>query len=252
MLGTILKAGEVFRLFDFRHPEWGVSEISAYLRIPKSNAHALCSSLAEIGLLRRTVNGRYRLGWYLFPVGQIVYETAEFRSEARMVMEELVDRYRETVQLGVLDRNIVIYLERIEGKHPVRVDLTGLGEANFAHSTAIGKILLAARPWEIVRQELDTFGLQQLTTQTITDLPRLRQELESIARQGYALNFREAHEDLGGVAAPIYDYNADVIAAISMVVPISRFQRYQAEYREAVVRSCRTISKRMGFIAPAM
>ena len=62
--------------------------------------HALCASLAESGRLRRTVNCRYRLGWYLFSVSQIVYEITEFRVKARMIMEDNVDRYRETGSSG--------------------------------------------------------------------------------------------------------------------------------------------------------
>jgi DNA-binding IclR family transcriptional regulator len=248
MLNTVLKAGQVLRLFDNRSPEWGVSEVAGKLAIPKSSAHALLSSLTEIGVLQRATNGRYRLGWRLFALGRIMLETAEFRAKARTVMEELVRQYHETVQLGVLEHNIVVYLDRLEGTHAVRADLTGLGAANYAHCTAIGKALLAGLPRAEVKKILGQYGMPRMTAHTITDLAQLEGELDQARRQGYAYNFEEAHEDLWGVGAPILDYTGTVIAAISMAAPKSRFQRYDREYREAVVRACKAVSRELGYL----
>jgi len=251
MLNTVLKAGQVLRMFDNKSPEWGVSEVAQTLHLPKSSAHALLSSLAEIGLLQRATNGRYRLGWRLFALGRLMLETAEFRAEARAVMEELVRQYRETVQLGVLEHNIVVYLDRLEGTHAVRADLTGLGAANYAHCTAIGKALLAGLPWTEVKRILEKYGMPRLTAHTITDLVQLEAELENARRQGYAYNFEEAHEDLCGVGVPILDYTGTVIAAISMAVPTSRFQRRDREYRDAVMRAGKAVSGALGYV-PAL
>ena len=90
MLNTVLKAGQVLELFDRANPEWGVSEVAASLDIPKSSAHALLSTLAEISLLRHTETGRYRLGWGLFSLSQMLLDTTEFRREAQREMEQLV------------------------------------------------------------------------------------------------------------------------------------------------------------------
>jgi DNA-binding IclR family transcriptional regulator len=248
MLNTVLKAGQVLRLFDNRSPEWGVSEVAGALAVPKSSAHALLSSLAEIGLLQRATTGRYRLGWRLFALGRIMLETAEFRAEARQVVEELARQYRETVQLGVLEHNIVVYLDRIEGTHAVRADLTGLGAAGYAHCTAIGKALLAGLPWAEAKKTLEKYGMPRLTAHTIIEPAQLEAELEKVRRQGYACNFEEAHDDLCGVGAPIFDYVGQVIAAISLAVPKSRFQRYEREYRDAVIRACKSVSRELGYL----
>lgn len=248
MLSTIIRAGRVLRLFDSRSPEWGVSEVALALKMPKSSAHGLLSSLAEIGLLQRATNGRYRLGWRLIAMGRLMLETAEFRGEARKQMAELVQQYRETVQLGVLEHNIVVYLDRIEGTNAVRADLTGLGAANYAHCTAIGKVLLAGVPWGEVHKTLERSGTPRLTAHTKVDLAELELELENVRRQGFAQNIEEAHEDVCGVAAPIHDYTGQVIASISIAVPKARFQRYELEYRDAVVRACRVVSRQIGYI----
>jgi DNA-binding IclR family transcriptional regulator len=238
-------------LFDNTHLEWGVSEVANALDMPKSNTHALLSSLVQAGLLQRTGNGRYRLGWGLFALSRTLLETTEFRKEARAVMDELSKVYCETVQLGVLERNIVVYLEKIEGIQPVRVDLTGLGAANYVHCTAIGKVLLAGHPWPYVRSILETYGMPQMTPATITGLDRMESELEAIRRQGYAYNIEESYEDVCGIAAPIHDCDGQVIAALSLAVPISRFRRRREEFRDAVLRACHRVSREIGYI-PAL
>lgn len=59
------KAGQVLNLFSLERSEWGVSEAAKELNFPKSSTSALMATLAEQGLLRRTSERRYRLGWRL-------------------------------------------------------------------------------------------------------------------------------------------------------------------------------------------
>ena len=66
MLGTVSQASDVIALFTADHPEWGVSQVAGRMELAKSSAHALLSTLAEIGPVRRTASGRYRLGWRVF------------------------------------------------------------------------------------------------------------------------------------------------------------------------------------------
>ncbi|MGV8049771.1 MAG: helix-turn-helix domain-containing protein [Anaerolineaceae bacterium] len=63
LFGTILKADKVIDLFTLEHPNWGVSEISTTLYLPKTSAFQLLATLNEQGLLRQTNNNRYQLGW---------------------------------------------------------------------------------------------------------------------------------------------------------------------------------------------
>src|ERR1700751_4845932 len=127
MLGTVLNAGRVLDLFTSETPERGVTEVAEALGIPKSRAHALMSSLAHVGLLRRTAEGRYRLGWRVLALGRILTETTEFRAEARRAMEELSGRFGETVHLATLDDGVVVYVDKIEGTRAVRIAVSAVG-----------------------------------------------------------------------------------------------------------------------------
>lgn len=247
MLQTIQKAGELLTLFDREHSEWGVREVAAKLKIAKSSAHDLMSSLAKLGFLNKTDDNRYRLGWRLVTLSETLLATTELRKEARPVLEELAARYQETIHLAVLDDTQAVYVDKLEGRQAVRVELTSLGARLYAHCSALGKILLAYRPEEEVKRIIQTSGLPQFTPNTITDEEELFQALGKIRKQGYAYDLEEILPDLCCVGAPIYNYTGQVIAAVSMSVPAYRFRRSQTEYRDAIVRTAKKISKRLGF-----
>jgi DNA-binding IclR family transcriptional regulator len=88
--------------------------------------------------------------------------------------------------------------------------------------------------------------LPRFTSNTITEEESLLQNLSKIRKQGYAYDMEEILLDLCCVGAPIYDHTAQVIAAISMSIPAYRFRRSQTEYRDAIVRTAKIISERLG------
>jgi DNA-binding IclR family transcriptional regulator len=162
-------------------------------------------------------------------------------------MEELAAHYQETIHLAVLDDTQAVYVDKLEGRQAVRVELTSLGARLYAHCSALGKVLLAYSPEEEVKRIIKTAGLPRFTPTTITDEEELHQALARIQKQGYAYDLEEILPDLCCVAAPIYNHSAKVIAAISMSIPAYRFRRSQLEYRDAVMRAARSISKRLGY-----
>jgi DNA-binding IclR family transcriptional regulator len=247
MLQTIEKASEVLALFDREHPEWGVREVAEALGLAKSSAHDLLTSLEQVGLLGKNGEGRYRLGWRLVTLSETLLATTELRREARPIMEELADQYRETLHLAVLDDTKVVYVDKLEGKQAVRVELTSLGTRLYAHCSALGKVLLAYQPDENVKRIIKAEGLPRLTANTITDAGELEQTLAKVRKQGYAVDQEEILPDLCCIGAPIYNHTGQVIAAISMSIPAYRFQRSQTEFRKAVLRTGKLISERLGY-----
>jgi DNA-binding IclR family transcriptional regulator len=111
---TIDKAAQILDLFSLTRPEWGVSEVARTSELPKSTTSVLMSSLARRRILSRTDNGRYRLGWRLFELSQTLLDTTEFRVEALRAMDELVQSWRETVHLAVLDGVQALYIDIVE------------------------------------------------------------------------------------------------------------------------------------------
>jgi len=247
MLQTIQKAGELLALYDREHTEWGVREVSAKLKMAKSSTHDLMSSLAKLGFLNKTEDNRYRLGWKLVTLSETLLATTELRKEARPVMDDLASQYQETLHLAILDDAQAVYIDKLEGRQAVRVELTSLGARLYAHCSALGKVLLANSEEEEVRRIMQTAGLPRFTDNTITNEEDLLQELAKIRKQGFAYDLEEILPDLCCVAAPIYNHTGQVIAAVSMSLPAYRFKRSQNEFRDGVIRAAKRISKRLGY-----
>lgn len=244
MLLTLAKSGEILSLFTRTHPEWGVTEAGLALDIPKSSAHALMSSLASIGLLQRGQMGRYRLGWRISSLNRLLMTTTQFREISREAMERLHGRFRDTVHLGVLDGPDVVFLEIVRSAHSVPVPGADTGERKPAARISLGKALLACRPWE----EVQAFYRPHKSASRITsawsgDIDELERELAIIRMQGYALY---SSSDFFAVGAPIWDYSGEVVAALSMSVPASRFEFHQQRYVGAVIESSNWISDQLG------
>lgn len=247
MLQTIQKAGELLALYDRDHAEWGVRDAASKLKMAKSSAHDLMNSLAKLGFLTKTEDNRYRLGWRLVTLSETLLATTELRKEAHPVMEELAAQYQETIHLAVLDDTQAVYVDKLEGNQAVRVELTSLGARLYAHCSALGKVLLAFSPKEEVNRIIKTAGLPRFTPNTITDAEEFQQALTKIRKQGYAYDLEEILPDLCCVGAPIYNHSGRVIAAISMSIPAYRFRRSPSDYRDAIVRTAKIISERLGY-----
>jgi DNA-binding IclR family transcriptional regulator len=184
-------------------------------------------------------------------LSETLLATTELRKEAHPVMEDLAARYQETIHLAVLDDTQAVYVDKLEGRQAVRVELTSLGARLHAHCSALGKVLLAYSPEDEVQRIVRVAGLARFTPNTITDEEELIQTLEKIRKQGYAYDLEEILPDLCCVAAPIYNHMGQVIAAISMSIPAYRFKRSQTDFRDGVMRAAKTISKRLGFYGTA-
>jgi DNA-binding IclR family transcriptional regulator len=245
MLLTVQKIGPVLDLFTIDRPEWGVTEVADRLGVAKSSAHALLVSLAGVGLLSSTSQSRYRLGWRFLDLGETLKASLNLRGTALPLMRALVAQHRETVQLAVLDRGRVLFIERVEGTHPVRFAGAPVGARWPGHANAAGKALMAVRPRGEVARIVSVEGMRAMTPNTITDLDDLHAELAEVRRVGYACDVEECVPGVSGVAAPVRAERGATVAALCIAVPTSRFETQEAILRQAVVSAAATMSREL-------
>jgi IclR family transcriptional regulator, KDG regulon repressor len=246
-LNTVLKMGRVLELFTVQRPEWGVREVGETLTLPRSSVQSLMASLAQVGVLHRTSEGRYRLGWRVLSLSQVLMASSDVRMTARPIMEELVTQHGETLHLGALETGRVVYVEKLQGTRAIRVSVTGIGAELPAHCSGLGKVLLAYLPWEEVLTIIESRGLPQLTENTITNIDELRSELNRVRQQGFAYDIEEVVPELCCVAAPIRNHAGAVVAAVSFSLPAYRFYEAKPMYRKTILEAARTISGLLGF-----
>ncbi|WP_354698592.1 HTH-type transcriptional regulator XynR [Paraconexibacter sp. AEG42_29] len=245
-LQTIRRAGEFLALFTTDAPEWGVTEAAERTRLPKTIAHAQLSSLTEIGLLRRTAQNRYRLGWRILDLSRTLDASTAFRQTARPVMRALADSTGETVHLAILEDGRAVYVEKIEGRHGVQIGESHIGAQLPAHCSGVGKVLLAFRPWTDVERIIREHGLASRTPHTITSPDVLRLEITTVRRQRLAYDHEEAVLGIACVAAPVFGANGLIACALSLSAPAPRYAERSETYRQAVTTAATRLSTQLG------
>lgn len=199
----------------FEHNEWDVSlaELTRRTALPKPTVYRIAAELVRWGALERTEHG-YQLGVKLFMLGERVPRQAALRELALPFLEDLYAATHENTNLGVLHGTDVLYLARVQGHQSSRVVLR-VGDTLPAHSTSIGKALLAYAAPETVQRVIDT-GLPRRTPRTVVMPGMFLRQLQSVVEKGYAVNDEETHVGVVSVAAPIFDGGGAVVAAVSV------------------------------------
>lgn len=242
-LSTVRKLGPVLDLFTVEEPEWGVSEVSEALDIPRSSTHALLASLVDIGLLQCRVRGRYRIGWRVVELSEALRGRVDVRSLAAPVLDKLVAHHGETSHLAVMERMQVLYVDKVMGSHNVTVQGARVGARLDLHCTGVGKLLLAYQGQADIEMFLERYPLPRRTPSTITDAGALRAELQNIRGHGFAVDRGEAVSEIHCTAAPIRDDMGVVIAAISSSAPKDRYELRRPEITQAVLSAAAEVNR---------
>ncbi|MBI1963746.1 MAG: IclR family transcriptional regulator [Candidatus Rokubacteria bacterium] len=238
----------VLEAFGPPRAEIGIRELGRLLGLNKSIVHRLARTLTERGFLEQNPETlRYAVGPRAFEVGQR-YSLASGPAEAALpVLQRLADHSQLNAYLGVLRGPTVVYLLTLQSSGPIVIRAKP-GSPAHVHSTALGKVLLAAHRDPAAL--LGTKPLPRLTPSTVTDPARVLAEVKTVRAQGHAISDEENLPGVWAVGAPVVDRTGKVVAAISGACP--RYQVTKARVPEivgAVRAAALQISKSLG--APA-
>jgi len=212
----------------------------------KSTAYRFLSHLEREGYLNRDEAGTYTLGMKLFLMPTGSSHQTMLREVARPTLRELLAVTGETVNLGLLDNGMVLYLDVIESTHEFRL-VSRIGMRRPIYSTALGKALVAFLPEEESERVLSSLRFEGLTSHTITNLAELRKELEVVRRQGYSVDDEESFMGARCIAAPILNWRQETVASISIAGPVTRVTKDKIPVFAAAVRDAAgKISTRIG------
>ena len=225
-----------------------LNEIASRMSLPKSTVHGLISTLKDFSYVEQSVfTGKYKLGVRFFEVGNIVAQGWEVRTVAAPYISQLLEELGETVHLVVLDKMEVLYIDKRESRHSLRI-VSQIGTRLPAHCTGVGKVLMAHLTPEQRAELISKKGLPRLTRNTLTDPEPLKEELAQVKRQGYAIDNEEIMDSLRCVAAPIRDQSGNVISAISLSGPVGRLNGKSLEKAiKRVKETAEEISARLGY-----
>ena len=245
---SIERAANVLELFLSTNPELSVKEISQKLNLSKSTVHGIIKTLEHRGYLQQNPDDlKYRLGIKLFTLGNFVAKHLDIGKIARPIIRDLVEELEETVHLVILQRDEVIYIEKVEGPRTLTI-YSHTGKRAPVHCTGVGKAILAHLSEKEADSLLSSSSLEAFTEYTRTDIGEIKNHLLSIREAGYAVDDEEIELGLKCIAAPIFNHLGNVIASISCAAPKMRLDEERLPIVIAgIKRAAFEISKALGY-----
>jgi DNA-binding IclR family transcriptional regulator len=224
----------------------GVSEVAIEIGVHKSTASRLLGALVERDLVEQVGDrGKYQLGFGILRLAGAIPNRLDLVRQARPVLDELVTRFGETVNLAVISSHYAVNVDQAMSPAAI-ASQNWVGQLTPLHATSSGKVLLAHLDEPDRSRLLTAAGLARFTRATITTRKALASQLAAVPDDGYATTFEEYEDGLNAVAAPVRDHSAAVVAAVSVSGPAYRFDAARideivAELRQGADR----ISERM-------
>lgn len=198
-----------------------LADLAKLSEINKSTILRLTGPLLDENLIERDrLTGKFRLGFGSLRLGQSYLESLDIRSAANDELRSLMRKTANTVHLVVLSGHDVVYLDKVEDEATVRM-ASRVGATMPAYCTAVGKAILAYSSEDVVSSILSE-PLLPITPKTITDPDALRLEFGAVRRRGYSIDDRENEPEVRCVAAPIFNHDDLVVAALSVSSLTSR------------------------------
>ncbi len=251
LVQSVERAIGVLELLAGEAGELGVTQVGRALGVHKATAFRLLATLEEHGLVEQNPETeRYRLGPGLLRLAGAAASGMDLVRQARPVLERLADETRETVNLAVLAGDRVVNIDQVTAPGVI-VAVNWVGTPTPLHSTANGKVFLAALP----SSELDRLlaaPLERSTPRTVVDPDALRAELEAVRRDGFARTEEELEVGLNAIAAPVRGAAGDVVATVSVAGPAYRMTARRSRMLGRITADAAgEISTRLGFGDPA-
>jgi len=242
--GRLERAVQVLEAFRPGESALRFAQLQERTGMPKASLHRLLAELTRLRLLDPHGDEGYVLGGRLFELGMRASVERDLLEVATPFLQDLYERTHEIVHLGVREGVEVVYVAKLGGHRQARMP-SRLGGRMPLHATAIGKALLAHAPDDIQQQVLGG-PLRRIAPRTITAPGRLRAQLESVHATGVAYEIEESSVGTVCVGSAIVSDPDDVLAAISVSGPASRFkpQQHASSVQAAAAGIAATLARR--------
>ncbi|NPV54094.1 MAG: IclR family transcriptional regulator [Firmicutes bacterium] len=250
-VSSVQSVDRALRILDLLASEGrslGLGQISEMLGLNASTTHRLLTALMIHGYVeQQKENDKYRLGFKVLELSSALLQQIDLRQEAYPYLRELMERTGEVVHLAILDQGEVVYIDKVESIQTLTM-YSKIGRRVYCHCTALGKVLLASLDDREIEEILSKKGLPRLTNNTITSLEQFYLHLQTVRANGFAIDDEEHEQGIRCVAAPIYNQDGRVVAALSVSGPSIRMTREKIERVTPLVTECGgKISERLGY-----
>ncbi len=204
------------------------TEVNQSLQLPKPTIHRLFATLEEEGFLQREIDGRsYAPGRRLRNLAASVISSLRVRTARVAVLTSLAEEIGETCNLALPDRDVMRYLDRVETKWPLRIQLPIGTEVPF-YCTASGKMYLSSLTDSHLDRLLNGLSLAPRASGTMVTAEQVKANIDQIRQLGYSSDDEEFMDGMIAVAVPISDQQGRLFSTLSFHAPKMRMNLEEA------------------------
>jgi DNA-binding IclR family transcriptional regulator len=233
-------------------PQLTGAELSRRLKLPRASVFRILQTLEYMGFVeRQSDNANYKLSIGVLRLGFEYLASMELTEHGRPVLESLSAATGLSSHLVVRDGTEVVFVAKALGRASL-FNSVQVGTRLPAHATVLGRILLA----DLSLPELKTLyadrQLEAFTPQTPTTSDQLWQRMEQDQARGYGISQSGFESGISSIAAPVFDGNNKLVAAVSVTIPASQIEAQQREeLATQVMAAAARLSQGSSFVAPS-
>ena len=201
----IYKAFSVMEVISANPSELGISDISRRLNISKSTVFGITQALTDLGALRHDpISKKFCLGPTLVQLGTLAMAGIDLRLVARPYMEELSQKYGETVFLGTFNEQEITIIDKAESPADLKITAP-VGTKMPLFAGAAGKVFLAGLREPVLKKIFKEKPLPAFTEKSIVDTAAYLKELQKVRQVGFATDFEEYLRGVNAIGVPLLD-----------------------------------------------
>ncbi|WP_127557264.1 IclR family transcriptional regulator domain-containing protein [Saccharospirillum alexandrii] len=217
---SLYKGLVVLQCFSEGHATMTLSEVADTVGMNRATTRRFLLTLVDLGYL--SLEGkRYTLTPKVMTLGYNYLSNLPWWQLANPVAEEISRHLSESCSIGVLSRDQLIFVARAQGPRALTINLSP-GRVVPVHTAGIGRVLLADLNEDEQRQFFERNPPTGLTPYTVTEVPKIREALVEIKKQGYAIVDQELEVGLLAIAVPVRDSRGKAVAAIGISTQAQR------------------------------
>lgn len=246
VMQTIDRAIKILKSYTEKDKELSLAELHKILGLSKSSLQRILNTLVFHGLLDKDEKQKtYRLGIELYFLGELVEKNSTLLSVSKPFMEKLRDELDESVHLNIIHQGERKCIGYLSSKQEL-ITLINVGQTSPLYAGASAKVLMAYLPDSTLSVLLNEIEFKNISDNTIDDKEELRREIIKIRENGYAISFGERVKGAFSVSAPIQNHLNEVIAGLSLTIPMVRVENEKMNhYIDHVKKTAALISDKL-------
>lgn len=213
-------------LMQFNRDERELSgaELSRRMGLPRASVFRMLFTLEQSGFLERCSDGvSYKLGLSVLRLGFELLASMELTEVGRPIIDELRDRSGFSAHLVVRDARDVVFIAKAAGNNAMFHSIQ-VGARLPAHATVLGRTLMSDLDLADLSKLFPETKLQAFTPKTPPNVKALKALIDQDRDRGYGVSMGGYETGISTIAAPVFNEQSRVAAAISISVPTQRIE----------------------------